>query len=112
MAVVKRILITGATGNIGGQVLSQLPSTGVQVRALVRNPDAARLPAHVEVVYGDLTRPETLDKCLDAIDTVFLVVGRRSGSCCSCFRTGREARSAHRIPLRPAQNRTSAVPTA
>jgi NAD(P)H-binding len=59
MVAVKRILITGATGNIGGQVLSQLPPTGLQVRALVRNPDAAGLPAHVEVVYGDLTRPET-----------------------------------------------------
>jgi uncharacterized protein YbjT (DUF2867 family) len=70
---VKRILITGGTGNIGGQVLSQLPSTGLQIRALVRNPDAVRLPKHVEVVYGDLTRPETLGKCLDAIDTVFLV---------------------------------------
>jgi uncharacterized protein YbjT (DUF2867 family) len=70
---VKRILIIGATGNIGGQVLSQLPSTGLQIRALVRNPDAVRLPRHVEVVYGDLTRPETLGKCLDAIDTVFLV---------------------------------------
>jgi uncharacterized protein YbjT (DUF2867 family) len=73
MAFVKRILITGATGNIGGQVLSLLPSTGLQVRALVRNPDAARLPAHVEVVRGDLTLPETLDGCLDGIDTVFLV---------------------------------------
>jgi uncharacterized protein YbjT (DUF2867 family) len=73
MALVKRILITGATGNIGGQVLSQLPSSGLQVRALVRNPDAARLPPHVEIVCGDLTRPETLDECLDGIDTVFLV---------------------------------------
>jgi uncharacterized protein YbjT (DUF2867 family) len=73
MAVVKRILITGATGNIGGHVLSQLPATGLHVRALVRNPEAARLPAHVEIVRGDLIRPETLDKCLDGIDTVFLV---------------------------------------
>jgi uncharacterized protein YbjT (DUF2867 family) len=73
MAFVKRILITGATGNIGGQVLSLLPSTGLQVRALVRNPDAACLPPHVEVVRGDLGFPETLDRCLDAIDTVFLV---------------------------------------
>jgi uncharacterized protein YbjT (DUF2867 family) len=73
MAVVKRILITGATGNIGSQVLHQLPTTGLQIRALVRNPDAARLPAHVELVRGDLTRPETLDRCLDTIDTVFLV---------------------------------------
>jgi uncharacterized protein YbjT (DUF2867 family) len=72
MALVKRILITGATGNIGGQVLAQLP-TGMQVRALVRNPNAAGLPSHVEVAYGDLTRPETLEQCLDGIDTVFLV---------------------------------------
>jgi uncharacterized protein YbjT (DUF2867 family) len=62
MAVVKRILITGATGNIGSHVLNQLPAAGLQVRALVRNPDAARLPAHVELVRGDLTRVETLDK--------------------------------------------------
>jgi len=70
---VKCILIIGATGNIGGAVVSLLPSTGLQVRALVRNPAAARPPAHVEVVYGDLTRPETLDEGLRGIDTVFLV---------------------------------------
>jgi NAD(P)-dependent dehydrogenase (short-subunit alcohol dehydrogenase family) len=68
-----RILIIGATGNVGRQVLSQLPATGVQVRALTRNPDAARLPPQVEVVRGDLTLPETLDGCLDGSDTVFLV---------------------------------------
>jgi uncharacterized protein YbjT (DUF2867 family) len=69
----KRVLITGATGNIGRQIISSLPSSGLHVRALVRNPETARLPARVEVVYGDLTRPETLGKCFDAIDTVFLV---------------------------------------
>ena len=69
----KRILITGATGNIGGQVLSQLPATGLEVRALVRSHAAAGFPPHVEVVRGDLTLPETLDRCLDGVDTVFLV---------------------------------------
>jgi uncharacterized protein YbjT (DUF2867 family) len=39
----------------------------------VRNPDAAGLTGEVEVVRGDLTLPETLDRCLDAVDTVFLV---------------------------------------
>ena len=73
MWLVKQILIIGATGNIGCRVVSQLPSTGLQIRALVRNPAAARLPAHVEVIYGDLTRPATLDEGLDGIDTVFLV---------------------------------------
>jgi uncharacterized protein YbjT (DUF2867 family) len=73
MTVVNRILITGATGNIGGQVLSELPATGLQIRALVRSPGTAVFPPHVEVVRGDLTLPETLDGCLDGIDTVFLV---------------------------------------
>jgi uncharacterized protein YbjT (DUF2867 family) len=68
-----RILVIGGTGTVGGQVLAQLPAVGVSVRSLVRNPAAARLPSHVEVVPGDLTRPETLDACLDGIDTVFLV---------------------------------------
>ena len=69
----RRILVIGGTGNVGGRVLSELPASGVRVRALARNPGAARLPPHVEVVGGDLTRPETLDACLDGIDTVFLV---------------------------------------
>ena len=68
-----RILIIGATGNVGRQVLSQFPATGVRVRALVRNPHTAGLPPHVDVVRGDLTLPETLDGCLDGIDAVFLV---------------------------------------
>lgn len=69
----RRILITGATGNVGGQVLSQLTVTGAQVRVLVRNPANARFPRQVEVVRGDLTLPENLDACLDGIDSVFLV---------------------------------------
>src|SRR5579864_2852528 len=68
-----RILVIGATGRTGRHVLSQLPRTGVRVRALVRNPQAAGLPPHVEVVRGDLTLPESLDECLDGIDSVFLV---------------------------------------
>src|SRR5262245_65014455 len=73
MAIVSRILITGATGNVGAQVVSQLLAAGLQVRALVRNRQGASLPPQVEVAPGDLTAPDTLDKCLDGIDTVFLV---------------------------------------
>jgi uncharacterized protein YbjT (DUF2867 family) len=71
--IMNRILIIGGTGNIGRQVVTQLMATRAQVRALVRNPDRARLPRQVEVIRGDLICPDTLDACLAGIDTVFLV---------------------------------------
>jgi uncharacterized protein YbjT (DUF2867 family) len=68
-----RILVIGATGNVGRHVVTQLTAMGAQVRALARNPNAAGLPAQVEMVRGDLNLPETLNECLDGIDAVFLV---------------------------------------
>jgi uncharacterized protein YbjT (DUF2867 family) len=68
-----RVLVIGATGTVGGEVLHQLPPDTVKVRAAVRNPNAVTFPSHVEVLHGDLTLPETLDRCLDSIDSVFLV---------------------------------------
>jgi uncharacterized protein YbjT (DUF2867 family) len=68
-----RILVTGGTGNVGRHVVSQLAATGARFRAMTRNPDSLRLPREVDVVRGDLTVPETLDRCLQDIDTVFLV---------------------------------------
>jgi uncharacterized protein YbjT (DUF2867 family) len=53
--------------------MAQLAAAGAEVRALTRNPDAAGLPPRVEAARGDLTIPETLDACLEGIDTVFLV---------------------------------------
>lgn len=69
----KRIVVFGATGRVGRQVLLHLPSREVQIRAVVRNPDIAGLPPHVEVLHGDLTKPESLDVCLHDVDAVFLV---------------------------------------
>ncbi len=68
-----RILVIGATGTVGREVVSQLVSTGAQVRAMSRNPDKAGLPPQVEVMRGELTAPETLDACLVGVDSVFLV---------------------------------------
>jgi len=67
------ILVIGATGTVGRQVVSQLIAAGSPVRAMTRNPDAAKLPPQVQIVRGDLTVPETLDACLDNTDAVFLV---------------------------------------
>jgi len=70
---VNRVLVIGATGTVGREVVSQLVPTGVPVRALTRNPDTAGLPAAVEMVRGDLTVPESLDACLEGVGSVFLV---------------------------------------
>src|SRR5262249_25528525 len=46
---------------------------GARFRVMSRNPDEAGLSSDVEVVRGDLTIPESLDRCLENIDAVFLV---------------------------------------
>ncbi len=69
----QRILVIGGTGLIGGQVVAQLAAAGVPVRVMARRPEEARLPAQVEVMAGDLTIPETVDRCLEGIERVFLV---------------------------------------
>jgi uncharacterized protein YbjT (DUF2867 family) len=67
------ILVTGATGRVGGSVLSLLRGKDVAVRALVRDPQRATLPEGVEAVRGDLSDPASLGSALDGIDSVFLV---------------------------------------
>lgn len=69
------ILVTGATGTVGSEVICQLATAGQQPRALVRNPEAARqrLGGQIDVVTGDLDRPETLDRALDGADRVCLI---------------------------------------
>ena len=69
----QRVLVTGATGNIGRPLVSRLLANGCRVRALSRNPESAQLPSGVDVVRGDLSSPATLDRALDGIDAVFLV---------------------------------------
>jgi uncharacterized protein YbjT (DUF2867 family) len=71
--VSKHVLVIGGTGHVGGQVVDQLLNDGARVRVLARTPENVKLSPEVEVVSGDLTRPETLDACLQKTDTVFLV---------------------------------------
>ncbi len=69
------ILVTGATGKIGQEVVRQLAAIGVPARALVRDPARAshiRLPG-VEIVVGDMEKPETLGAALAGVDRVFLL---------------------------------------
>jgi uncharacterized protein YbjT (DUF2867 family) len=54
-------------------VVAQLLDDGAPVRALTRRPDAAALPADVEIFAGDLTVPESLDAALLGVGAVFLL---------------------------------------
>ena len=68
------ILITGASGNVGREVLKQISEAGARVRAAYQSPQkAAEAPAGVETVIVDFNRPETLRAALTGIDRVFLV---------------------------------------
>lgn len=66
------ILVTGATGHVGRQVVTQLVAAGAPVRALTRNPAAATFPAGVEVVRGDLLEPASLAAALTGVDRMYL----------------------------------------
>ena len=69
------IVVTGATGNVGGEVVAALSARGQRVRAVVRDPQRASLPAGVEVVHGDLELPESLTSSLAGARAVFLLGG-------------------------------------
>jgi uncharacterized protein YbjT (DUF2867 family) len=72
----RRILLTGATGYVGGRLLTQLVSRGCRVRCLARNPAhlLQRVPAGVEVVAGDVTDRDSLMAALREVDAAFYLV--------------------------------------
>ncbi|MBB5080453.1 NAD(P)H-binding protein [Nonomuraea endophytica] len=67
------ILVTGATGNVGAEVVRALVAGGAPVRALVRG--AVPLKEDVEAVTGDLNRPERMTEALAGTRAVFLLPG-------------------------------------
>ncbi|MCI0754938.1 SDR family oxidoreductase [Teichococcus vastitatis] len=69
------ILVTGATGNVGRNVVEQLVSRGANVRSLVRDPSKANFPAGVGVVQGDLLDVESLRSAMTGVSTLFLLNG-------------------------------------
>ncbi|MBT2399411.1 NAD(P)H-binding protein [Streptomyces sp. ISL-100] len=67
------ILVTGATGTVGRQVVAELVRRGEHVRALTRDPAKADFPAGVETVRGDLTDPDTLVPALKGVTGLHLI---------------------------------------
>lgn len=71
------ILVTGATGNIGRELIMQLAQTGKPVRALVRNKAKAaqmfQAFSNIELAEGDIAKPSTLPAVLEGVESAFLL---------------------------------------
>ncbi|MGW0018361.1 SDR family oxidoreductase [Rhodococcus sp. NPDC003382] len=77
-----RILVTGATGYIGGRLAPRLVAAGHRVRVLARTPDKLRdVPwaGDVEVVQGDLDDPDSVEAACRDIDVVYYLVHSMGG---------------------------------
>lgn len=70
------ILLTGATGYIGGRLLRRLESTGYQVRCLARRPEALREKVRegTEVVRGDVLDRASLDRAMEGVEMAYYLV--------------------------------------
>jgi uncharacterized protein YbjT (DUF2867 family) len=73
---VSKILLTGATGYIGGRLLTALQESGRTVRCLARNPDflRSRVDSEIEVVQGDCLQPSSLRGCFDGVETAYYLI--------------------------------------
>ena len=78
----QNILVTGATGYVGGRLVPRLLAEGVTVRVLVRHPSQlqGRLwLEHVEVVQGDALNPERLSAAMRGMDAAYYLIHGMSG---------------------------------
>lgn len=70
------ILLTGATGYVGGRLLRSLEKAGHRVRCLARRPEAltSRVAPGTEVVRGDVLEPDTLAGAMQGVDVAYYLV--------------------------------------
>ena len=75
------ILLTGASGYIGGRLLSDLEDRGETVRCLERHPVymRSRVESETEIVRGDLLDPESLETAFRDVDTAYYLVHSLAG---------------------------------
>ncbi|MBN1586745.1 MAG: SDR family oxidoreductase [Candidatus Omnitrophica bacterium] len=72
----KKILITGATGYVGGRLLAELEKAGSSIRCMARRPEnlKSRAGSRVEVVPGDVLNPDSLFSALEGVHTAYYLV--------------------------------------
>lgn len=73
------ILVTGATGYVGGELLRPLAERGHRVRAMTRNPGRSDFPDGVEGVEGDVMQADSLSRALDGVDVAYYLVHSMEG---------------------------------
>ena len=80
---VGKILLTGATGFVGGRLLQALTGHGLNVSCLVRSPERLQKQLfseeEVEIVQGDLLQVEKLDSALDGVEVAYYLVHSMGG---------------------------------
>lgn len=88
------ILVTGATGTIGSLLLPLLDAKGVDYKAMSRDPRRVR-----NGVHGDFDDPESLERALDGVDTVFLLTapGFAAQHDLAVLKAGKDLRKAVKI---------------
>ena len=75
------VLVAGATGGTGGEVVRELLANGYHVRAFVRDPEKARtaLGEDIEYAVGDVRERATVEAALDGVDALISAVGAGRG---------------------------------
>ena len=72
----RKILLTGATGYLGGRLLKKLEQSDFSLRCMVRQPNnlKSKVKQETEIVSGDVLKKETLLTALDGVDTAFYLI--------------------------------------
>jgi uncharacterized protein YbjT (DUF2867 family) len=72
-----KLLVSGATGNVGGELLKLLRASHADVRVIARDRTRATFPAGTDVAVGDLDDPKSLGAAAEGVQAAFLLGGRR-----------------------------------